>query len=135
MLFLCGSQELFEQKCASCHSGPLYTNHSYQNNGIDSVFSDLGRGRITLDEADNGKFKVPSLRNVELTYPYMHDGRFWTLEQVLEHYNSGIKQSATLAPELANGLPLTADEKKKIIAFLKTLTDYTIISDFKFAPQ
>lgn len=127
--------QLFEQKCASCHTAPLYTNHSYQNNGIDSVFSDLGRGRITLDEADNGKFKVPSLRNVELTYPYMHDGRFWTLEQVLEHYNSGIKHSATLAPELANGLTMTADEKKKIIAFLKTLTDYTIISDFKFAPQ
>jgi cytochrome c peroxidase len=65
----------------------------------------------------------------------MHDGRFWSLEQVLEHYNTGIKHSETLAPELANGLPMTADEKKKIIAFLKTLTDYTIISDFKFAPQ
>jgi cytochrome c peroxidase len=127
--------QLFEQKCASCHTAPLYTNNSFKNNGIDSVFNDLGRGRITLDAADNGKFKVPSLRNVELTYPYMHDGRFWSLEQVLEHYNTGIKHSETLAPELVNGLPMTADEKKKIIAFLKTLTDYTIISDFKLAPQ
>lgn len=127
--------QLFEQKCASCHTAPLYTNNSFKNNGIDSVFSDLGRGRITLNAVDNGKFKVPSLRNVELTYPYMHDGRFWTLEQVLEHYNTGIKNSETLAPELVNGLPMTAEEKKKIIAFLKTLTDYTIISDFKLAPQ
>lgn len=127
--------QLFQQKCASCHAEPLFTNHSFQNNGLDSVFIDLGRGRITLEEEDNGKFKVPSLRNVELTYPYMHDGRFWTLEQVLEHYNTGIKNSETLAPELVNGLPMTAEEKKKIIAFLKTLTDYTIISDFKLAPQ
>ena len=127
--------ELFKQKCASCHSEPLFTNYQYKNNGLDSIYTDLGRGRITFNANDNGKFKVPSLRNVELTYPYMHDGRFWTLEQVLELYNSGIKHSATLAPELANGLPMTADEKKKIIAFLKTLTDYTIISDFKFAPQ
>lgn len=127
--------ELFKQKCASCHSEPLFTNYQYKNNGLDSIYTDLGRGRITFNANDNGKFKVPSLRNVELTYPYMHDGRFWTLEQVLEHYNSGIKHSATLAPELASGLPMTADEKKKIIAFLQTLTDYTIISDFKFAPQ
>jgi cytochrome c peroxidase len=127
--------QLFEQKCASCHTAPLYTNYTFQNNGLDSDFTDLGRGRITLDEADNGKFKVPSLRNVELTYPYMHDGRFWSLEQVLDHYDHGIKQSATLSNQLSSGIPMTTEEKQKIILFLKTLTDYKVISEFKFAPQ
>jgi cytochrome c peroxidase len=127
--------QLFEQKCASCHTAPLFTNYTFQNNGLDSDFTDLGRGRITLDEADNGKFKVPSLRNVELTYPYMHDGRFWSLEQVLDHYDHGIKQSATLSNQLSSGIPMTTEEKQKIILFLKTLTDYKVISEFKFAPQ
>jgi len=127
--------QLFEQKCASCHTAPLFTNYTFQNNGLDSDFTDLGRGRITLDEADNGKFKVPSLRNVELTYPYMHDGRFWNLEQVLDHYDHGIKQSATLSNQLSSGIPMTTEEKQKIILFLKTLTDYKVISEFKFAPQ
>jgi cytochrome c peroxidase len=127
--------QLFEQKCASCHTAPLFTNYTFQNNGLDSDFTDFGRGRITLDEADNGKFKVPSLRNVELTYPYMHDGRFWNLEQVLDHYDHGIKQSATLSNQLSSGIPMTTEEKQKIILFLKTLTDYKVISEFKFAPQ
>jgi cytochrome c peroxidase len=127
--------QLFEQKCASCHTAPLFTNYSFQNNGLDSEFTDLGRGRITLEEADKGKFKVPSLRNIELTYPYMHDGRFWSLEQVLDHYDHGIKQSATLSNQLSSGIPMTTEEKQKIILFLKTLTDNKVISEFKFAPQ
>ena len=79
-----------------------------------------------------GKFKVPSLRNVELTYPYMHDGRYETLEQVLNHYASGIKQSATLDPLLKSGIALSNLEKTQIIAFLKTLTDREFITDIRF---
>jgi cytochrome c peroxidase len=79
-----------------------------------------------------GKFKVPSLRNVELTYPYMHDGRFETLENVLNHYSTGIKQSATLDLSLSNGIALSNVEKSKLIAFLKTLTDREFIKDERF---
>lgn len=121
--------ELFRGKCASCHTEPLFTDFSFRNNGIDETFEDPGRGLITQNEADNGKFKVPSLRNVELTYPYMHDGRFFTLSQVMDHYASGIHQSATLDPSLASGIPMTATEKQQLIQFLKTLTDYTLMAD------
>jgi cytochrome c peroxidase len=124
--------ELFKQKCASCHSEPLFTNYQFVNNGLDSIFSDLGRGEITFNANDNGKFKVPSLRNVELTYPYMHDGRFWSLNDVLDHYDHGIKSSSTLAPSLQNGIPLTVNEKTKLIAFLKTLTDYDLLGNSLF---
>lgn len=121
--------QLFQQKCASCHSEPLFTNYSFQNNGLDSLFNDLGRALITQNSSDEGKFKVPSLRNIELTYPYMHDGRFWTLEQVLNHYSSGVKQSSTLAPGLSGGIPLTSEEKALIIDFLETLTDYDLLGN------
>ncbi len=125
--------QLFNQKCATCHSGELFTNQDYRNNGLDTEFQDEGRARITETPADLGKFKVPSLRNVELTDPYMHDGRFNTLEQVLDHYANNVKLSPTLAPELqqgsALGIPLTAGEKKLIIDFLKTLTDYEFIQN------
>ncbi len=119
---------LFDQKCASCHSGTLQTDYSFRNNGLDSVFADLGRGRITNNVDDYGKFKVPSLRNVALTYPYMHDGRFQSLEEVLDHYSDGIVSSHSLDPELVNGIPMTTEEKKQIIAFLKTLTDYELLN-------
>lgn len=124
---------LFEQKCATCHSGVLFTNQEYRNNGLDSEVTDLGRGKITESPADMGCFKVPSLRNVELTKPYMHNARFKTLEEVLDHYASGVKPSTTLAIELQQngqlGIPLTATEKARIIDFLKTLTDYEFIQD------
>lgn len=119
---------LFEQKCSSCHSGALQTDYSFRNNGLDSEFTDLGRGRITQNESDYGKFKVPSLRNVMLTYPYMHDGRFFNIRNVLDHYDEGIQQSSTLDPQLANGIPMTEEEKDAIIAFLETLTDYKLLS-------
>jgi cytochrome c peroxidase len=87
---------------------------------------------VTKMEADRGKFKVPSLRNVELTAPYMHDGRFGTLEEVVEHYNSGLHRSSTLDPNLAKhpetGLSLGAEDKAALVAFLKTLTDQTLAS-------
>lgn len=121
--------DLFRQKCASCHTEPLFTDYSFRNNGLDSVFTDLGRGRITNDPSDYGKFRVPSLRNVELTYPYMHDGRFWNLEEVVDHYTAGIKNSSTLDPVLSNSINLTNTEKENIIKFLKTLTDWSLISN------
>jgi cytochrome c peroxidase len=111
----------------------LFTNYSYKNNGIDSVFTDLGRAGITLDPSDNGKFKVPTLRNIELTYPYMHDGRFWSLSQVIDHYTSGIKHSATLATQLQNPISFTPAEKQQLLKFLKTLTDYELLSDFNLS--
>lgn len=121
--------DLFNQKCSSCHSGPLFTDFDYKNNGLDQTFSDIGRGLITQNPQDYGKFKTPSLRNIELTYPYMHDGRFYNLTQVLDHYSTGIQQSATLDPSLQNGIPLTSSEKTALIAFLKTLTDYELLTN------
>jgi cytochrome c peroxidase len=120
---------LFRTHCASCHTEPLFTNNDFANNGLDSEFTDIGRGLITQNLEDYGKFKVPTLRNIELTYPYMHDGRFWSLEQVLDHYSEGVQQSPTLHSFLATGLPLNASEKLDLIAFLKTLTDYSLLSD------
>lgn len=125
--------DLFQQKCSTCHKPPLFTDNSYRNNGLDSIFSDSGRYRITKINSDMGKFKVPSLRNVELTYPYMHDGRFETLEAVLNHYHSGIKTSGTLDPQLNTGISLTTKEKVQIIAFLKTLTDRELLNDVRFS--
>lgn len=129
-------KKLFDEKCSVCHSGPLFTNQSYQNNGLDLIFSDEGRARITETSKDMGKFKVPSLRNVSLTAPYMHDGRFADLGQVLDHYSEGVKRSSTLSPILINndrmGIPLTKEEKGAIITFLKTLTDYEFINDERF---
>ncbi|HMT30182.1 MAG TPA: cytochrome c peroxidase [Bacteroidia bacterium] len=124
---------LFRQKCESCHSEPLFTDLTYRNNGLDLVFSDLGRALITLDPADEGKFKVPSLRNIELSYPYMHNGKIKTLEKVLDHYMTGIKPSPTLDPLLSQGIALTAQEKSDIISFLRTLTDNTFITNPHYA--
>lgn len=115
--------------CQHCHSGKNFENDQYMNNGLDADadFTDLGREEVTLDPADRAKFKVPSLRNVALTAPYMHDGRFQTLEEVIDHYNEGIKQSSTVDPTVENtretGLFLTAQDKEDLINFLKTLTD------------
>lgn len=119
---------LFQQKCASCHVGELFTDLSYRNNGITRKnLTDLGRERITLDSADRYKFKVPSLRNVAKTPPYMHSGRYQSLESVLDHYASGVQDSPTLDSLLKQngtlGIPLTETEKRQIIAFLYTLTD------------
>lgn len=131
---------LFEAKCSSCHAGVLQTDQTYRNNGlsIDPEFNDLGRFRVTGQPSDSLKFKVPSLRNIEATFPYMHDGRLPDLEAVLDHYANGITDSPTLDPLLRNedgslGIPLTALEKAQIIAFLKTLTDDNFIFDERFA--
>lgn len=126
--------QLFKSNCASCHKEPLTTDFSYQDNGIDSVFTDEGRALITLYDEDKGKFKVPSLRNVALTYPYMHDGRFLTLDQVINHYSDGVLNTLTVSPLLKGGLHFTATEKYNLKVFLKTLTDYYYIGDPKFSP-
>ena len=131
--------QIFNQKCASCHATDLFTDNSFRNNGlaINPAINDLGRYRVTENEQDKYKFKVPSLRNIEKTAPYMHDGRLFTLEAVLNHYASGVVHTQNLDPILnANGtlgIPLTASEKSKIIAFLKTLTDHQFLTDRRFA--
>jgi cytochrome c peroxidase len=113
--------------CFHCHGGALFQSQSFANNGLDSEFKDQGRYVVTQREGDRGKFAVPSLRNVAVTGPYMHDGRFRTLEEVVEHYCTGMKRSATLDPNLAKhpdgGLPLSASDKRALVAFLRTLTE------------
>jgi cytochrome c peroxidase len=121
--------------CFHCHGDINFTNNEYLNNGLDSVFTDKGRAMVTGRASDEGKFKVPSLRNVEVTGPYMHDGRFKTLEEVVEHYNSGIRFSSTLDPNMhtiRQGLQLTASEKRDLINFMKTLTDQTYLNNPKY---
>jgi cytochrome c peroxidase len=120
--------ELFKTNCNLCHQEPLFTDFTFRNNGLDSVFIDKGRVSITLLEKEEGLFKVPSLRNVALTYPYMHDGRFRTLDDVILHYNSGIRKSKTLDYLLINPIVLNSKERQDIIAFLKTLNDYQLIN-------
>lgn len=120
---------LFQNKCASCHTEPMLTDYSFRNNGLDLNSADAGRATITLQSSDIAKFKVPTLRNILLTYPYMHDGRFFTIDQVLEHYSTGIQQHENLDPLLANGIPLTSDDKKNLKAFLKTLNDYSMMGN------
>lgn len=132
--------ELFKANCSSCHSEPLFTDESFRNNGIGIGFNnDSGRYTVTLNEPDKYKFKVPSLRNLSFTAPYMHDGRFLNLPAVLEHYAKRVKDYQNLDPLLKKegnlGMPLTDDEQAKIIAFLKTLNDYEFISDKRFAEQ
>jgi cytochrome c peroxidase len=119
--------------CAHCHSGDNFENDLYMNNGLEAMASDIGREEVTKNAGDKGKFKVTSLRNIELTPPYMHDGRFSTLEEVVEHYNSGLKSSPTLDPALeqtrGTGLMLSEQDKIDLVAFLKTLTDNDLISN------
>lgn len=125
---------LFKQYCASCHTEPLFTNHTFQNNGlaIDSLLKDVGRMKITQKSSDSLKFKVPTLRNIDRSAPYMHDGRYRSLQMVLFHYSSDIHSSPTLAPELKKGIDLSEDDKRNIIAFLKTLTDPVFLKNKQF---
>jgi cytochrome c peroxidase len=125
---------LFQTKCATCHKEPLFTDLSYRNTGmpINPQLRDMGRMRITNLRSDSLKFKVPSLRNVMLTYPYTHDGRFYTVDAVLNHYSNGIISSPTLDPLLVNKIPMTAGEKQDIISFLYTLTDTVFIKDIRY---
>lgn len=128
---------LFERLCSGCHATDLFTDGSFRNNGLaPSSINDLGRERITGSTSDRHKFKVPSLRNVALTSPYMHDGRFKTLDEVIAHYRSGIVDSETLDPQLRQDgltqLIMSDEQQAAIVAFLETLTDRDFILDNRF---
>ncbi len=127
--------KIFRAKCSSCHKEPLFTDNSYRNIGLkpDSSLNDYGRKSITGYPDDFMKFRVPSLRNVEMTYPYMHDGRFKNLQQVMNHYAEGNFFGINLDHELTKTVGLGATEISNITAFLKTLTDKTFLYDRRFA--
>jgi cytochrome c peroxidase len=131
--------------CAACHGTDNFVPNNVFNNGLENPYVDKGIGALTGLARDEGIFKVPSLRNMELTAPYMHDGRFATLEEVVEFYNSGVTNHPNLSPPLRVPTPpgappgpprrlnLTADQKAALVAFLKTLTDTTVTTDPKFS--
>ena len=125
---------LFKEKCSSCHSEPLFTDGSFRNNGLGiSPINDKGLYVSTLLETDKYKFKVPSLRNLQFTAPFMHDGRFLTLSGVLEHYNAEVQDTPNLDPllkkETKRGIALTDSDKLKLTAFLNTLNDTEFINN------
>ncbi len=125
--------EIFRLNCAVCHTEPLLSDFRFYNNGHKTDFEDIGRMLITGLESDKGKFKTPSLRNVELTHPYMHDGSIRTLEEVIEHYSTGIKPLETLSDKLpVGGFLFTEDQKLALLAFLRSLNDERFISDPRF---
>jgi len=119
-------------ECAHCHIPPHFTNQLFFNNGLDEVhdlddFTDPGRGPVSGSKYDNGKFRTPSLRNVALTGPYMHDGRFNSLEEVVDHYNSGGQYAENRNPNIFP-LGLSPDQHRALVAFLQTLTDTSFVS-------
>lgn len=125
--------EVFKKNCSSCHREPLFTDFSYRNNGLPPTsVNDSGRAHITLATVDLYKFKIPSLRNLKYTWPYMHDGRFNTIDQVLNHYESGILQSPTLDTILSAGITLTAKQRDDLKAFLNTLNDEEFVTNTMF---
>tara|TARA_R110002049_G_scaffold263192_3_gene439384 strand:+ start:393 stop:1451 length:1059 start_codon:yes stop_codon:yes gene_type:complete len=132
---------LSEEKgdCFHCHgnpNNPLWTDNIFHNNGLDATFTDLGLGSVTGDPNDNGKFKSPSLRNLAYTAPYMHDGRFNTLDEVINHYSEGLQNSSTIDPLMKQiaqgGVQLSNQDKADLKAFLLTLSDPTFINNPEF---
>ncbi len=129
---------IFKARCASCHAEPLFTDLTYRNTGLPlrTSLNDIGRMRITNKPEDSLKFKVPSLRNVDLTYPYTHDGRFYSLGAVIDHYRTGVVNGPTTDPLVKNKIPLSDLDKNDLIAFLRTLTDSSLLNDKRFSqPQ
>lgn len=136
-LFFFEPNDVMHPGCSHCHFDPLYTDNNYHNNGLDSVaaleaFKDLGRGEVSKNRFDNGKFRVPTLRNIELTAPYMHDGRFKTLEEVLDHYSKGGHNVENENVNIA-AFPLSERDKQDLLAFLKTLTDTSFVNNPAFS--
>ena len=128
--------------CFHCHgsqNNPLWTDNKFHNNGLDSVLSDLGLGRVSGDPSDNGKFKSPSLRNLSFTAPYMHDGRFSTLDEVINHYSEGLQDSPTIDPLMKKvsqgGVQFSQQEKANLKAFLLSLNDPVFVSNPNFLNQ
>jgi cytochrome c peroxidase len=127
--------EVFQQKCEHCHKEPLFTDNSFRNNGLplNTYLKDYGRMNITGEPEDSLKFRVPSLRNVSVTQPFMHDGRFYSLSEVVEHYRKGIQQSPTLDSSLRKGIDFSPKEKYDLILFLGTLKDTSFLKDKRFS--
>jgi cytochrome c peroxidase len=132
---------LFKSNCASCHAEPLFTDHSFRDNGLAKDWQrDKGRYEISLDSSDLGRFRVPSLRNLKFTFPYMHDGKIASLEKVMDHYAQGIYLSNNLDPLLRGpngklGIELTTQDKDDLIAFLNTLNDEKFVRNKLFSEQ
>ncbi len=125
---------LFREHCATCHKEPLFSDFSFRDNGLrPNAVRDSGRAHITLKAEDVNKFKVPSLRNLRYSGPYMHDGRFYALEEVLDHYVKGIQPNQNLDPSLKGGIPLSEEDRVDLLAFLDALNDETFIRDKRFA--
>jgi len=127
-----------QTRCFDCHATNVFVGDAARNNGLDATITDPGVGGITGNNNDLGEFKVPSLRNIALTGPYMHDGRFETLEEVIEHYNSGVQNNPNLDNRLTQGnnvrrLNLSDNDKQALVDFLHTLTDTEFITDEKYA--
>ena len=118
--------------CFHCHSGVLFTDNLFHNNGLD-INPSSGRGEVSLNSSDIGKYKTPTLKNIEYTGPYMHDGRFQTLEEVVEFYSTGLNWSSTIDPLMINvgsgGVNLTSEEKNNLVLFLKTLSDVEFLTN------
>lgn len=126
---------VFKANCASCHPEPLFTDNSFRNNGlaINDFLKDYGRMKITGKAEDSLKFKVPSLRNVAVSFPYMHDGRVYSLGAVIDHYRNGIIQQTTLDPLLTKKINITDKQKNELVYFLYTLTDTSMTRNPRFA--
>ncbi|HEY5966872.1 MAG TPA: cytochrome c peroxidase [Chitinophagaceae bacterium] len=126
--------QLYKTNCASCHPEPMFTDYSYRNIGlkVDPNLKDNGRMVVTGKKEDSLKFKVASLRNVSITFPYMHDGRYQSLKACIEHYGNNIQQSSTLDPSLTNGIHFNSNEIIDLVAFLRALTDSTLTKDLRF---
>jgi len=127
--------EIFKANCNTCHTAPLFTDNSFRSNGLADV-TDEGRGSVTLQAQDKYKFKVPSLRNLSLTSPYMHDGRFTTIDEVINFYSSGIQDNEHTDPQVLknsrSGFQFTQEEKASLKAFLLSLTDQTFLNNRDF---
>jgi len=126
--------DLFKNNCASCHKEPLFTNNKFEFNGLalDKELNDYGRMNISQNEKDRQKFKVPTLRNVQFTFPYMHDGRFKTLTEVIKHYNT-IENNEKLPKELRNKINLSDNDRVDLVLFLSTLTDREFLNNARFS--
>lgn len=129
---------LFKEHCASCHNEPLFTSDKFEFNGLeaDTTLNEVGRMKITSDQQDFMRFKVPTLRNVQFSFPYMHDGRFKNLTEVIKHYNN-ISKNKLLPKQLSEPMNLTDNDRVDLLLFLKTLTDMQFLFDprFSYPPQ
>lgn len=128
--------EIFKQQCSSCHKEPLFTDHSFRNNGLppDTFYKDIGRMKVTRDKRDSLKFRVPTLRNIEFSGPYFHDGRVNKLKEVLKHYSEMDKLNPLLDPDLKKNLKLEKQDLKDLTSFLRTLTDKYYLYNSNYRP-